>query len=533
MAERVWRCLRRGWPAIAFAVVYLWAFPYFGAMKSANELPRVLLAEEIVRDGRLDLDARLDELASRFDIATTPDGRHYSNKAPGVSLLAVPVHAAHRALAGGAPSIAASTWAMRIFVVTLPCLLFLVVVWRVAGRFAADAPLARRRALVAYGLGCMALPYGVLFFSHALAAAAAGASFAAAVALVRDAPRRPRLLALACGACAGAAVLIDYQGLLAALAIGTYLLGRTRGPRRWTTVGLALVAALVPLGALAAYHAAAFGAPWRTGYAFAADPAHRQGVLGIVGPNRLAMWNATLSPSNGLLVLTPWVVLAVVGAVAIARDPARRARLGAEAATCAVIAALYLLFIGSLVPSFGRAGWSVGPRYVGVALPFLAWLAAAGFAALERRRLASIAASGLVVAAAIVHVVAATSFPHWPDSFANPLYEVSFRALGEGLAPRSLGGALGLDGPLGLLPIYLAAAALLGWAIAVPGRRAASALGGAAIGVALIGAMALLPRTRPDAARERRFDYVRRVWEPVPAAPLPRRDPGGGDRPGG
>lgn len=514
MAERVASRVRRGWPILALAVAYLWAFPYFGAMKSANELPRVLVTEEIVRAGRVDLDARLRELGSRFDVATTPAGKHYSNKAPGVSFAGVPVYAVQRAVSDDEPSLRAATWALRVFAVTLPCLAFLWLLWRLAGRFAGDDGVARRRALVAYALGSLALPYGMLFFSHALAAAAAGASFSAAVALVRGAPSRPRWVAFACGLAAGAAVLIDYQALLAALAIGVYLLVRARP--RWVTAAIALAGAVLPLAGLMAYHAAAFGAPWRTGYAFAADPAHKQGVLGIIGPNREAMWNALVVPSNGLLVLSPWVVVAAVGAAWIALDRGRRERLGAEALTCAAIAVAYLLFVGSLVPSFGRAGWSVGPRYIGAALPFLAWLAAAGFAACERSRVGSALAGALVVAATAVHVVAATTFPHWPDGFANPLYEVSLRALGEGLAPHSVGSALGVSGPLGLVPVGLAALALLGWALGAlaPGRRLV-ALAALALGLGLVASYAAFPRT-PAARRDRMFDYVKKVWEPRP-----------------
>jgi len=493
--------------------VHLYAFPHFSALRSANELPRILLTQEIVDRHTFRIDARLGELGSRFDVATTPDGRHFSNKAPGLSFLAVPAYAALRVFGRPAPRLA--TWVLRVFAVTLPALLFLLGFWRLARRFAPqggggdDAP--RRAALLAYALGSMALPYGILFFSHQLAAAAAGGAFVAAVALVRGAARRPDLLALATGALAGLAVLADYQAALAAAAVGVYLLWRSR--RRLRDALLALLGAAPFAALLALYHRACFGSPFRTGYSFAADPAHQQGVLGVVGPNRAAFWHALLAPDNGLLVLSPWVLLAVAGGVAIARDRAARARVGAEASVCAVVAALYLLFLGSLVPEFGRAGWSVGPRYIAVALPFLAWLAAAGLAAIGDRVAPLAAAYAAILVGVVVHVAAATTFPHWPTAFRNPLYEVSFRALGEGLAPHSLGTAVGLRGLASLAPIYALVAALCGVLLAGRSRRRWLATGAAlVIAVAIVLAYSRFPGTGP--AGERPWSHVRAVWEP-------------------
>ncbi len=499
--------LRRLWPAAALLLVYLWVFPYFPSLRSANELPRVLLTQEIARHGSFRLDARLGELGSRFDIATTPEGHSFSNKAPGVSLLGVPVQLALDAL--GATSLRASTWALRVLVVLLPCVAFLCFFWRLSPRFAGEGEpgeRGRRAALVALALGSMALPYAMLFFSHALAGACAGGAFVAAVRIVRGEARRAWLAALACGFLAGASMLVDYQSLLAAAAVGAYLLALA--PRRWWHVGLATLGALPPLVLLLAYHAACFGSALKTGYSFAADPAHQQGVLGIIGPNRVAMANALIAPDNGLIVLAPWVLVAVLGVVVVARDRVARARVGAETLVCAVVALAYLLFVSSLVPEFGRAGWSVGPRYIGVAMPFFAWLAAAGFAWCDARPAPRALAGALLVVGVVIHVVAATTYPHWPTSLRHPLYEVSFRALREGLAPPSLGGALGLHGVWALLPAYVAAAALVVWALGVvPPRRLATTAAACALAALVIVGYGRLPRS--GAAGERPWSYVK------------------------
>jgi hypothetical protein len=298
-------------------------------------------------------------------------------------------------------------------------------------------------------------------------------------------------------------VLVDYQAALAALAVSVYLLARA--PRRALVAALG---ALPPAALLGFYHHVCFGAPWRTGYSFAVDVAHKQGVLGIVGPNAKAMAQAFIAPDNGLLLLSPWVALALLGAIALLRRRGWRA----EAAVCVAVVAAYALFIGSLVPEFGRAGWSVGPRYIAVAMPFVAWLAAAGLDVVDDRPALRAAAHALVLVGVIVMVVAGTTFPHWPTSFSNPLHEVSFRALREGLAPHSLATLLGLRGIPSLLPLY---ALISGLAVALLAGRDRRRLATTAI-AALIAAWIVWGYAYfPWHGGAERWAFVLRIWEPV------------------
>jgi len=459
----------------------------------------VVLTREIVDRGSFSLDGRWGEVAkgSTFDVSTTPDGRHWSNKAPGVSFVGVPAYLVLKAVTGGDPSDAAVTWALRVTGATLPVLIFLPFFLWLARRFAGRPP--ADAALLAVGLGSMVYPYALLYYSHALSASCAGGAFVAAVAAARGAARRPWLAALGCGFLAGAAVLVDYQAAIASLAVGVYLL--VLRPR---LAPVAALGAVPPAALLALYHTVCFGSPLRTGYSFAADVAHKQGFLGIVGPNPQAMFQALLAPDNGLLVLMPWTLLCIVGAVV-----ALRGRHRAEALVCTAVVAAYVLFIGSTVPEFGRGGWSVGPRYIAVAVPFMGWLAAAGLAAVDDRPGWRTLAHALVATGVIVMVVAATTYPHWPTAFKNPLHEVSFRALGEGLAPHSLGTALGLRGLPSLLPLY---AVVLALAIRLLGPRRRTTYAALLLAAALVWAYGFFPRgTPPD-----KWQFIERTWEPPP-----------------
>jgi hypothetical protein len=343
---------------------------------------------------------------------------------------------------------------------------------------------------------------------------AVGAAFALAVRVVRDGTRRPNVAMAAIGALAGLAVLCDYEAALGASFVVVYAFARSA---RRLPSGIALALGAAPFALLLlAIHFVCFGSPWITGYSFSPHSAHREGWLGLVGPNGPALWEVLLAPDNGLLVFSPWVVLSIAGAVAIARDAEARSRIGVEAAVAAAIVVGYVLVVGSLVPSFARGGWSVGPRYVAVAVPFAAWLAAAGLASLDGSLVARTLAHALVLVGVIAHVLAASTYPHWPDMFVNPLHEISVRALREGLAPHSLGTMAGLSGLRSLLPLYAVVAGLcVALLDGARGRRwiALPAAAGLAVLVVFV-VYVRFPASGPET--EEVWGFVRRTWEPLP-----------------
>lgn len=500
------------WPHfLLFAIIYLYAFPYFDQLRSAQEMPRLLLAQEIVERGSFQLDRRLPEMGSRNDLSIGPDGHYYANKSPGPSFVAVPAVLVCKAL--GITSMRANMWTIRVLTITLPALLFLPLFYRMAGRFTQDER-SRRAALAAYAIGGPVMPYSMILLAHQLAAVCLGGAFFVAVKLVRDEPRRPRALALLGGFFAGASLLMDYQAALAAPVVGVYLIARSR--RKLRDVALFAAGAIPPAIALGAYHTVCFGSPFRISYGYGLDTAPKEGVLGFIGPNLEAFWATLFTPSNGLFVLAPWAVLAIVGGVAIARDPAWRARIGPEALAAGALVGVYLLFLSSMLPYMTRGGWAVGPRQLVGALPFVGWLAAAGFEVAARRWWTQVLAFGAVIAGGVVFVAAATTYPHWPDGLRNPLYELVFRLLWRGYAVHSLGTVVGLTGVASLLPLYLLA---FGWCLwlLLRGWRRPVLIGALACVLAggLVATHRLFPLT--GSYSNRVWGYVTATWEPPPA----------------
>ena len=119
------------------------------------------------------------------------------------------------------------------------------------------------------------------------------------------------------------------------------------------------------------------------------------------------------------------------------------------------VAVIYVLFISSI--NFWRGGWQVGPRYIAAMLPFLLPAVAAQLQAWRGAPVRLAAAAGLIGVGVVVYVLSSATFPYWPDSVAHPLYDVTFRLLGDNVVAPSVGSALGISGIAGIIP-YLAIA---------------------------------------------------------------------------
>jgi hypothetical protein len=460
--------------AALIGFLYLYPFPYFEAMGSANELPRIYLTTAMVDDGTFAIDQGVAEYRKQYrhePVDTSPSGGHqYSNKAPGSSMLAIPAYLILKgvcALFGSAPTVAQKTWAFRFATGVVPTLIFLFLFWRFLGRWAPE-PHARRLALGGYAVGSMAFIYSILFISHQLSAVLVASAWMLAVRVVEGERGRRWLPVL--GFLAGAAVLCDYQAAFAGVPVAVYLLWKLVGksPRRWLDVALAGLGAVPPIALLLLYHAHAFGSPRRTGYAASEAFAqfHQKGFLGMDRLRGEAFVGSTLAPDNGLFFLCPMLLLVVPGLVLLFRRGDRW-----TAGVCGAVVVIYLFFISSL--SFWRGGWQVGPRYITVMLPFAMVPVAVAIQAAYDTVPASwwwwAGAVALVACSIAVYALSAATFPHYPETFKNPFHELVLRLIAEGRSPWNAGWLIGLRGIASLIPFLGAVAGLL-VLVAIPRR---------------------------------------------------------------
>jgi hypothetical protein len=490
------RFLRRNGWSVAIVCAYLYLFPYFPAIQSANELPRIYLVQAMVDDHTFAIDRGVKTWGATFDVSTA-NGHSYSNKAPGSSMLAVPFYAAMEFVVG-VPSLAATMWLCRMVTGVIPTLVLLWLLWGFLARFAPD-PAVRRLVVVGYAFGSMALTYSILYYSHQLSAVCLASAWILAIDVAEG--RRGLRAMVGIGALAGGAILTDYQAGFAALPVAIDVAVRMRAwkHRQWVG-GLALAAggAALPVALLLYYHAVCFGSPLRTGYDLStAAHGHGEGLLGLSSPSWHHFIAATIAPV-GVFTLAPWLLLAIPGAVTLGR------RDRATAITCAAVGCVMLWFISSLrFPG----GWEVGPRYVVVMLPFFLPLVAAQLQAWRDRALVLGAAAGMIVVGVAVYAVSAATFPYWIDYVANPLYELAFRMVGDGLFAPDI---VGIPGVAGVVPFAALVAGVMAWAVVRACRWRGLAIC-SAVGVAILLAYSLFPAT--GARSEHAYAYVRSMMD--------------------
>ena len=324
--------------------------------RNVQDVTRLGLTRSIIERGSLNIDPWAHMTTDRAFRA----GHWYSDKAPGVSFVAIPPLAVMLGVDRVLPNPDKKTfwdrqshmWLLRMITSGIPLLVAAWLVGRVAERL---RPGYGALVAITFAVGTMAGPLGATTFEQDGAMALGFSSFY----LVARSPR----LAVAAGALSGAAVLFEYQAVLVALAVAVYI-GWRYGVRRLLEFGLGGAPAAVVLGA---YDWAAFGSPFHLSYKYVANEyTERQhhGFFGIGTPTLHGVWYLFLD-GKGLLLVSPVLVAAAAGLVALWRRGVR-----AEAALYIAITLIFLFADMGYFEPYG--GTSPGPRFFAPALPFLA-----------------------------------------------------------------------------------------------------------------------------------------------------------------
>jgi len=338
--------------ALFALVCTAFAYGYVAQGTGANQASHYALVKALA-DGTPHIDRTQHEIG---DLDTSDvlryHGHVYSSRSPGLAFVVLPAYlvienVGIRTL--GDPT--AVLWALTLVGVVAPALALLVLVARVAERL---EPGLGAPAALFLGLATLLLPYATLFFAHVLSALLGFAAFAL---LVGIRSRPGALLRVgAAGLVAGLAVVAEYPLALTALIIGAYAVSGRDRPARAVAYLTGFVVGLVPL---LVYNTWAFGAPWHVSYRYLGPGT---GLVDV--PHPLVALNLLLG-SLGLLRTTPVVVCGLIGLVLLYRRGHR-----AEAVASGAIFAGHLLYNASYFVPYG--GVSAGPRFLIVALPFVA-----------------------------------------------------------------------------------------------------------------------------------------------------------------
>lgn len=391
-----------GAPVLLYALLALAVFPVFPHFLSPNEVTRWAFAASLVERRTPEISGVLALLGPSFEDVSVKDGRFYSNKAPGTALVAVPGYLAARSFAGlpSAASLRPSLTAMRLAGATLPALVLAIVLQGAAVRLGAT-PARARFASAALLFATPLFAYGLLLFSHALVAACLFGAWASFFAPGTGARARRDVLG---GVLLGLAVLSEYPAAVPAAVL--FLCAAFPAPRR----ALAVAAGAAPFALiLGAYDAVCFGSPFALSSGFERAAGFRDlaaaGVFGIGWPSPAVLFRLLLDPSKGLLVFVP---LLLVWPFAF---PAARGRIGGAGALALGLVPMSLLLLYAGYPNW-HGGFTVGPRYLVAALPFLVFpLAFREGGALE---------ATLAGASVLACVGTTLAFPFVPPGFALP-----------------------------------------------------------------------------------------------------------------
>ena len=406
--------------SLVFVVLFL-TYAYFMVDPIWNGWSHMDLTRALVEDHT----ARIDRFQENTGDKSRFQGHYYSDKPPGLSLLAVPGYAAYfgslRLLYGAAGARqhadAQPRWGVYVSTVATVTLLSAVagtVFFSIAVYLTHDLFKALF-ATAAYGLGSLAFPFSTLFFSHQLTGSLLFVAFALLFSERRREPdalhavswRWPVFLA---GLAAGYATVTELSAAIPTLILGVYA-AAARSTRR--TLWAFLAGGGLAASVLVMYNFASFRSPFALGYSYLVDPTYAKGMsegfMGLTFPKPAVLYEIILGLYRGLVPLSPVVLVAAVGAWRMWKEGSARLELMVGGS----IVAFYFLFNASYV--FWDGGWSFGPRHVVPMLAFLYLPIAFGIGARP------IIAGGLL-ALSVLHMLLATTIgPLVPTDNPSPL----------------------------------------------------------------------------------------------------------------
>lgn len=422
-------------------LVLVAAFP--NEIGNPNAKSRLFLTLSIVERGSLSIGDYAPVTVDR----SMRDGLAFSDKAPGMAILALPTVAfLHGRLArqpDGAPCSGRACWfvadssaqgfsPLRNYVLlqhaailtAAPLIMLAVALFRALLVVLYDD--RRAATLAAIGL-VLATPFGMwaaTFYEHSLAGALLTLGLVAAHATTRlAAPRPPGWLAgLLVALPLALLVPVSYPAALAGALIALYALwGARDADGRWLVqaAGTALAVGAVVAIPLLAYNSAAFGGPLRISYGSVVgfEGMHR-GLFGITLPDPAVVWQLLVPQYRGLLWVAPVALLYPVGLVLVL---AHRPDLRALALLSLAILLYYLALNGGYF--YWEGGYSLGPRHLTPTLPFL-MLTVAAIPAIWGWRGTVVLAVPLVLGAVVIIGALATRHVTVPDDNFAPIVTI-------------------------------------------------------------------------------------------------------------
>ncbi|MEJ2580409.1 MAG: hypothetical protein P8127_02040 [Acidobacteriota bacterium] len=428
--EKPGRQSRRWWigPPILL-VLWLYFLPLAGSPPATNpnEVARIELAVSLAFWSQIEISRAAGVYGLSEDVSFR-DGGVYSDKAPGLSLMAAPLvwildPILPRTPRSDLPAFWPLRHALTLLLVALPAvgLAFLI-----AGALP-NINQKQRTALVL--IAALATPiwtYGGVFFGHAPAALLVTLAW---LGLLGPPGTRLDLTtsrAVLGGAAAGFAITTEYPTIIIVAVIFTTLLVRRTAIPLLMSVAAGLIAGVFPA---LVYHHLAFGAPWITGYTFKAhrdfQAIHDTGLLGVSLPTIESLWGVLFSAGRGMLYYCPLLLFALPGLRKMVRDRGWR-----DAGPILGAISLYVFFATGFVD--WHAGWCAAARHLVPVLPLALVTALIGLSESSNGQWRAAAGVILVSISATHAVLSIALTPFFAPEFTAPFAQLVMPSLLDG-----------------------------------------------------------------------------------------------------
>ncbi|MDI6784627.1 MAG: hypothetical protein QME64_11115, partial [bacterium] len=354
---------------------FLWfTYGYFVHQNPGwNVTTRMDMVYALVDRGTLAIDAYYNQPSKEYltgDVALY-NGKHYSDKAPGLALLGVPVYSGFASLAdslGLHPTPTVARYLVTLFTVGLLSAVLGVFLYRFLAYFEENKT-NRLILVLAYALGTIAFPYSTLFISHQTAALCCFLGFYIlynAAGNPKSEIRNPKLYLVAAGLFTGYALITEYPIGIIVLGLIVYLFLQRK---KIMDVVLFLIPIFFCLLIPAFINYLQFGNPLALGYHYEKLDEFKtgmsQGFMGITVPSLTTLYGITIHPFRGLFFWSPVLILALIGFYFLYKDTKFRK----EFWLLLYIVVAFFIFNMSYFAWWG--GWSTGPRHIIPMLPYL------------------------------------------------------------------------------------------------------------------------------------------------------------------
>lgn len=431
-------------------------------------------------------------------------GHYYTDKAPGLSFLAVPVYAGMRVLFPKVKvrgfllykhikdyyyipeDLAYLRYAITYLLVSLPSAALAVMLWLFLFRISGSMGWSLIAAVI-YALGTVAYIYSIWYFSHQICAILLFSSFLLLFYRVKGKPPSWDLWlgATLAGLLAGYSIISEYPTIVIAAGIGIYLLAVARDKVR---TAAAFLVGMAPAAALnIGYNLVAFGKPFATGYDYVHSKAYHVHIptgpfglanplsYGIQWPTPTSLWEITFGTYRGIFLISPVLLLFFAGIVFMWQ----RRDLRPEWWLCVAVVLIYFLMDAARGPDTNgwSGGSSVASRHLTPMIPFMIVPLVLG---LKNRifRIALLALGAVSIALMFMTVSSTYLFPYTDrNPIVNEVLPNFFHGKIEPNWVYVWRGTLALTGFSALLPFFAVVLCLAGWIghFFIPATRLTSA----------------------------------------------------------